>query len=159
MTQPYIGLTTEDEPIYFVDDISEYDQSDIDTSSSIITDSTMSTLESTEARSYFREVYGRMFPADTNLPVLLPTDNAEITRLELQHLSIKLRLDGNYWGPVREVLAPDTVTHRRKRVLDMVTLEGTWKGAGNVPRVSRCRLCQLGFVPAGAAQTVSECGV
>ncbi|KAJ1302021.1 hypothetical protein OPQ81_000856 [Rhizoctonia solani] len=124
MDQQYIDLTTEDDPIYFVDDITEYDGSDADTASSMVTDSTMSTLESTEARSYFREVYGRMFPADTNLPVLLPTDKAEVLRLELQHLSIKLALEGNYWGPVRQTLLAPT-THR-KRVLDLVTLEGTW---------------------------------
>ncbi|CUA71067.1 hypothetical protein RSOLAG22IIIB_04461 [Rhizoctonia solani] len=125
MSQPYIGLTTENDPIYYVDDITDYDGSeDGDTASSMATDRTMSTLESTEARSYFREVYGRMFPADTNLPVLLPTDNAGVVRLELQHLSIKLCLNGNYWGPVREaLLAP---TPHRKRVLDMVTLEGSW---------------------------------
>jgi hypothetical protein len=65
-----------------------------------------------------------MFPADTNLPILLPSDNSEVARLELQHLSIKLSLGGNYWGPVRQILlAP---TPHRKRVLDLVTLEGTW---------------------------------
>ncbi|CAE6458284.1 unnamed protein product [Rhizoctonia solani] len=124
MSQPYIGLTTEDGPIYYVDDITDYDGSEADTASSMVTDSTMSTLESTEARSYFREVYGRMFPADTSLPVLLPTDNAGVLRLELQHLSIKLALDGNYWGPVRQILL--TPTSHRKRVLDIVTLEGSW---------------------------------
>lgn len=124
MAQPYIDLTTENDPIYYVDDITDYDGSEADTGSTMVTDSTMSTLESTEARSYFREVYGRMFPADTNLPVLLPTDNAEVLRLELQHLSIKLALDGNYWGPVRQtLLAP---APHRKRVLDIVTLEGSW---------------------------------
>ncbi|KDN36730.1 hypothetical protein RSAG8_10659, partial [Rhizoctonia solani AG-8 WAC10335] len=124
MSQSHIDSATENDPIYFVDDITDYDGSEADTASSMITDSTMSTLETTEARSYFREVYGRMFPADTSLPVLLPTDNAGVLRLELQHLSIKLALDGNYWGPVREVLlAP---TPHRKRVLDMVSLEGSW---------------------------------
>ncbi|CAE6438265.1 unnamed protein product [Rhizoctonia solani] len=124
MTEPYIGLVTENVPIYYVDDITDYDGSEADTGSSMVTDSTMSTLESTEARSYFREVYGRMFPADTNLPVLLPTDNAEVLRLELQHLSIKLALNANYWGPTRQaLLAP---TSHRKRVLDIVTLEGSW---------------------------------
>ena len=67
-----------------------------------------------------------MFPADANLPVLLPTDNAEVKRLEMQHLSLKMMLEGNYYGPMQEALTPDTVTHRRRRVLDMVTLEGTW---------------------------------
>ncbi|EUC61009.1 methyltransferase domain protein [Rhizoctonia solani AG-3 Rhs1AP] len=124
MSHSPTGWTTEETPIYFVDDITDYDGSEADTASSMITDSTMSTLESTEARSYFREVYGRMFPADTNLPILLPTDNAEIVRLELQHLSIKLALNGNYWGPVQQaLLAP---TPHRKRVLDLVTLEGSW---------------------------------
>ncbi|KAF8601543.1 hypothetical protein BDV93DRAFT_475356 [Ceratobasidium sp. AG-I] len=126
MAEQYIGLTTEDDPVYYIDDLTSYAGSDMDTDSSTDTDSTMSTLESREAKSYFREVYGRIFPADANLPVLLPTDNAEVRRLEMQHLSLKMMLEGNYYGPMQEALAPDTVTHRRRRVLDMVTLEGTW---------------------------------
>lgn len=67
-----------------------------------------------------------MFPADTNLPVLLPTDKAGVLRLEQQHLSIRLMLGGNHWGPVRDVLEPDTIAGQRRRVLDLVTLEGSW---------------------------------
>ncbi|KAG9075905.1 hypothetical protein FS749_012370 [Ceratobasidium sp. UAMH 11750] len=126
MSEPYIGLTTEEEPIYFVDDITDYDGSDMDTASSGVTSSTMSTLESAEAHSYFREIYGRMFPADINVPLLMPTDSAEVLRLQKQHLSLKLMLEGNYYGPMREILAPDPRLRRRKRVLDLVTLEGTW---------------------------------
>lgn len=44
-------ITGEDSPIYLVDDITEYDDSDMDTASSVMTDTTMSTLESTEAQS------------------------------------------------------------------------------------------------------------
>ncbi|KAG8692178.1 hypothetical protein FRC08_009962 [Ceratobasidium sp. 394] len=126
MSEPYIGLTTEDEPIYFVDDITDYDGSDMDTASSGVTSSTMSTLESAEVHSYFREIYGRMFPADINVPLLMPTDSAEVLRLQKQHLSLKLMLEGNYYGPMRDVLAHDPRLRRRKRVLDLVTLEGTW---------------------------------
>ncbi|KAG9118721.1 hypothetical protein FRC07_006635 [Ceratobasidium sp. 392] len=124
MAQPYIGLTTENEPIYYVDDLTDDDGSDMDTISTTDTDSTMSTLQSTEVHSYFREVHGRMFPADINVPLLMPTDNAEVLRLQKQHLSLRLALEGNYFGPMREVLTPDP--RRRKRVLDLVTLEGTW---------------------------------
>ncbi|QRV81927.1 methyltransferase domain protein [Ceratobasidium sp. AG-Ba] len=124
MSQPYIGLTTESDPIYFVDDVTDYDPSDMDTASSVETSSTMSTLESGEVHSYFREVHGRMFPADTNVPMLMPTDSMEVRRLEKQHLSLKLMLEGNYFGPMREVLAPEP--GRRKRVLDLVTVEGCW---------------------------------
>ncbi|ELU45165.1 methyltransferase domain-containing protein [Rhizoctonia solani AG-1 IA] len=121
MSQPYIDLTTESDPIYYVDDITDYDGSEADTSS-IVTDSTMSTLESTEAR-YFREVYGRMFPADANLPVLLPSDNSTVTRLELQHLSIKLVLNGNYWGPVRQNLLAVQEMSREFPDVDFVSLD------------------------------------
>ncbi|KAG8747733.1 hypothetical protein FRC10_011862 [Ceratobasidium sp. 414] len=126
MSEPHIDLSTEDAPIYLVDDITDYDGSDMDTASSGGTNSTMSTLESAEVHSYFREIYGRMFPADINVPLLMPTDNAEVLRLQKQHLSLKLMLEGNYYGPMGEVLAPDPRLHRRKRVLDLVTLEGTW---------------------------------
>ncbi|KAG9099574.1 hypothetical protein FRC06_005137 [Ceratobasidium sp. 370] len=119
MSEPYLGHSTEDEPIYFVDDITDYDGSDMDTASSADTRSTMSTLESAEVHSYFREIYGRMFPADTNVPLLMPTDNQEVPRLQKQHLSLKLMLEGNYYGPMREVLAPDPHLHRRKRVYDL----------------------------------------
>lgn len=66
-----------------------------------------------------------MFPIDENIPFLFPTDNAEVRRLELQHKVLKLVLGGNYFGPVQEMLAASQ-DGRRKRVLDLLTADGTW---------------------------------
>ncbi|KAG8691870.1 hypothetical protein FRC11_007229 [Ceratobasidium sp. 423] len=74
---------------------------------------------------YFQEINGRMFPIDENIPTLFPTDYAEVRRLELQHLELKILLQGNYLGPVKEVLA-ENESGRRKRVLDLITADGTW---------------------------------
>ena len=73
---------------------------------------------------FFRTVYGRAYPADTNVPPFLPLDGGEAVRLELQHFYLKLLIQSNYFGPVRTVLAHDPL--RRKRVLDLCTSEGTW---------------------------------
>ncbi|QRW10702.1 methyltransferase domain protein [Ceratobasidium sp. AG-Ba] len=126
MPQENAEFLMDDGCLYFVDDASDYDYSDADTASIAGTSSTMSTLESVEARSYFREVDGRMFPADSNVPLLLPIDNDEVRRLEKQHLILKLILEEDYLGPMREVLVLNPMLERRKRVLDLVTLDGSW---------------------------------
>ncbi|KAG9126850.1 hypothetical protein FRC07_001707 [Ceratobasidium sp. 392] len=118
----------ESDTIYFVDDFQD-DDSDMDsvhTTTSDVTDHTMSTLTSAAASEYFRVVNGRMFPLDENLPFLFPADQAEVHRLDIQHEGIKLLLKGNYYGPVREVLGDPQPDGRRKRVLDLITGEGTW---------------------------------
>lgn len=74
---------------------------------------------------YFQRLNGRMFPRDENMPIALPTDDGEVKRLTLQHIQLKLFLGGNFVGPVREILAPDT-HGRQKKVLDLITAEGTW---------------------------------
>lgn len=65
-----------------------------------------------------------MFPLDQNAPKLFPTDQVEVGRLNIQHAVLKLLLNGNYYGPVREALAE--TSERRKRVLDLLTAEGNW---------------------------------
>ncbi|KAG8690547.1 hypothetical protein FRC09_011943, partial [Ceratobasidium sp. 395] len=84
----------------------------------------MTTIGSDEAGEYFREVFGRRFHADVNLPLAFPVDNEELLRQDLQHASLKLLLEGNQWGPVAECLAP--TRGRRRRVLDICTRSGTW---------------------------------
>ncbi|CAE6446319.1 unnamed protein product, partial [Rhizoctonia solani] len=114
-------------PIYFIND--SQDDSEIDsvytTTSSGLTEHTMSTLTSDAASEYFQEVYGRMFPVDENVPFLFPTDDAELRRLKLQHISLKLVFGSNYFGPTRSVLL-EVPSGRRKRVLDLFTADGTW---------------------------------
>lgn len=66
-----------------------------------------------------------MFPVDENIPPLFPTDFAEVRRLELQHLGLKLLFRSNYFGPAKEVLV-ENPGGRRKRVLDLLTGEGAW---------------------------------
>ena len=53
MAGQYIGSTTENDPIYHINDLASYAESDLDTESSTGTDNTMSTLESREANSRF----------------------------------------------------------------------------------------------------------
>ncbi|EUC66796.1 methyltransferase domain protein [Rhizoctonia solani AG-3 Rhs1AP] len=114
-------------PIYLIND--SQDDSDIGsvytTTSSGLTEHTMSTLTSDAASEYFQEVYGRMFPVDENIPFLFPADDAELRRLKLQHLSLKLVFGSNYFGPARSVLL-EVPSGRRKHVLDLFTADGTW---------------------------------
>ncbi|CAE6422870.1 unnamed protein product [Rhizoctonia solani] len=120
-------LESDDALVYLVDDCQDYD-SDMDsihTTSSEATVHTMSTLTSDAVIDYFHEINGRMFPTDENIPALFPTDHAEVHRLELQHLELKVLLKGNYFGPAKEVLEWNE-GERRKRVLDLLTADGTW---------------------------------
>ncbi|KAJ1305287.1 hypothetical protein OPQ81_000311 [Rhizoctonia solani] len=114
-------------PVYFVNDTQEDDGiSDIESSvPSDYTDETMSTLASEEAIEYFQQLNGRMFPKDENMPIAIPTDAAELKRLMLQHIQLKIFLGANYIGPVREMLSPNT-DGREKKVLDLITAEGSW---------------------------------
>lgn len=65
-----------------------------------------------------------MFPQDQNAPLLFPTDNVDAQRLGFQHAALKCILKGNYFGPVKDVLSE--TSDRRKRVLDLITAEGSW---------------------------------
>ncbi|KAF8609706.1 hypothetical protein BDV93DRAFT_518467 [Ceratobasidium sp. AG-I] len=115
----------EDTPVYYVNGF-EDDWSDthsIKTITSGVSDNTMSTLTSEEASEYFQQIHGRAFPlAQTHL--FLPMDDAEVQRLDSQHIALKLILNGNYYGPVKEVLSE--TGDRRKRALDLFTAEGNW---------------------------------
>ncbi|CUA76737.1 hypothetical protein RSOLAG22IIIB_02207 [Rhizoctonia solani] len=139
-----------DNPVYFVDDCQD-DDSDMDsvhTGVSELTVHTMSTLTSDAVTEYFQEINGRMFPIDENIPTLFPTDHAEVRRLELQHLELKVLLKGNYFGPVKEVLA-ENASGRRKRVLDLITADGTWvrEMAAEFPHVDFTSVDTVPLVP------------
>ncbi|CAE6521472.1 unnamed protein product [Rhizoctonia solani] len=137
-------------PIYFVNDLQ--DDSEIGsvyaTTTSGVTEHTMSTLTSDAASEYFQEIYGRRFPIDENVPLLFPTDDAEVRRLKLQHLSLKLVFGSNYFGPMREVLTEDP-SGRRKRVLDLFTADGTWvrEMAAEFPQVDFTSVDIVPLVP------------
>ncbi|QRV76243.1 methyltransferase domain protein [Ceratobasidium sp. AG-Ba] len=140
-----------DSPVYLVDDFQEED-SDMDsvhTHTTGFTEHTMSTLTSDAALEYFQEVNGRMFPLDENLPFLFPADNAEVHRLEIQHEAVKILLKGNYYGPVREVLGDLDPDGRRKRVLDLITGEGSWvrEMAAEFPHVDFTSVDNTPLVP------------
>ncbi|KAG8741170.1 hypothetical protein FRC10_003215 [Ceratobasidium sp. 414] len=113
-------------PIVYPDSDYTDDFSDVDSDGSDTTARSMSTLSSVEVSSFFREVYGRAYPADQNIPSFVPLDISEAIRLELQHHYLKLLIQSNYFGPVATHLAPDPSTVRRKRVLDIFTADGTW---------------------------------
>ncbi|KAG8744030.1 hypothetical protein FRC10_010919 [Ceratobasidium sp. 414] len=114
-------------PVYYVDDINSDDErSDPEMySASSIGSQSADTLASSDVHDFFQEAHGRMFPADNNVAISLPTDSVEVQRCAQQHRALKLLLESNYWGPVDEVLAP-TQGLQRKKVLDMMTAEGTW---------------------------------
>ena len=65
-----------------------------------------------------------MFPLDQNTPHLFPTDQAEVRRLDIQHAILRVLLNGNYYGPVQDMLAE--ACDRRRRILDLFTAEGNW---------------------------------
>ncbi|KDN37332.1 hypothetical protein RSAG8_10220, partial [Rhizoctonia solani AG-8 WAC10335] len=125
----------------------EDDFSDIDSDSSDVTTRSMSTLNSVEVNSYFREVYGRAYPADRNIPAFVPLDNGEAARLEMQHHYMKLLIGSNYFGPVGEILQPHPT--RKKRVLDLFTTDGTWaqEMATEFPHVDFVSLDMIPLVP------------
>ncbi|QRV97137.1 methyltransferase domain protein [Ceratobasidium sp. AG-Ba] len=95
--------------VYFVNDhvaeplqCIESDESD---SMSTCSTHSASTITSSQVSDFYQEKFGRVFPVDDNLPVLL-----------------QLLLGSNYFGPFRQVM--EHVPH--PRVLDIRTKEGTW---------------------------------
>lgn len=133
----------------------DHDFSDIDSDSSDTTVHTMSTLGSVEVSSFFREVYGRAYPADANVPPFLPLDDGEAIRQELQHHYLKLMIQSNYFGPVRSVLALDPL--RQKRALDLCTVDGTWvqEMAVEFPHVEFVSLDVIPLVPHNARANIT----
>lgn len=127
--------------VYFVNDnVNEqvqYVDSDTDSMSTCSTHSA-STITSSEisgiinisccgrflidALDFYQERYGRVFPMDENIPVVLPIDEPEHERLQKQHQYLKLLRGSNYFGPVKELM--DRTPH--PKVLDIRTQQGTW---------------------------------
>ncbi|KAF8594694.1 hypothetical protein BDV93DRAFT_549114 [Ceratobasidium sp. AG-I] len=139
----------EDAPIYYVNDF-EDDQSDvhsISTATSEITDYSMSTLTSEEASEYFQQIHGRGFPLAQGGPLFFPTDHAEVQRSNFLHPALKRILNGNYYGPVKDVLSE--TAERRKRVLDLPTAEGNWvrEVAAEFPHVDFISVDTIPLVP------------
>ena len=73
---------------------------------------------------YFQQIHGRAYPLAHSAPLCFPTDDVEVQRLDFVHPALKLALNGNYYGPVKDVLSE--ASERRKRVLDLPTAEGNW---------------------------------
>ncbi|KAG9127705.1 hypothetical protein FRC07_010628 [Ceratobasidium sp. 392] len=48
------------------------------------------------------------------------------TQVHDHHRVMKMLLGSNYWGPVQQVLAPTPGEIERKKVLDIITVEGSW---------------------------------
>ena len=134
---------SEDTPVYFVNDFDDdwSDAHSTTTTTSGFTDHSMITLTSEEASGtplpfmptfrltriyleYFQQIHGRAFPLAPNAPIFFPTDDIEVQRLDSVFPVLKLILNGNYYGPVKDVLSE--TTERRKRVLDLPTFEGNW---------------------------------
>lgn len=104
-------------------EFSPYD-TDSDTAS-LCSQHSASTLSTQEARGYFQEVGGRLYPVDPELPIFMPQDGQETQRLDREHVALKLVLGCNYVGPVASHLRHDPLAPR-KRVLDIGTQQGTW---------------------------------
>lgn len=71
---------------------------------------------------FVEERYGRVFPTDHNIPVVMPIDEPEHDRLQKTHQFLKLLVGSNYWGPVREIM--QRTPH--PKVLDIRTESGVW---------------------------------
>ncbi|CEL58666.1 hypothetical protein RSOLAG1IB_08729 [Rhizoctonia solani AG-1 IB] len=111
--------------VYFVNDnVNEqlqYVDSDSDTMSTCSTHSA-STITSSEVSDFYQERFGRVFPMDDNIPVVLPIDEPEHDRLEKLHQCYKLLAGSNYFGPLKDHMARTS----HPKVLDIRTQQGTW---------------------------------
>ncbi|KAF8600166.1 S-adenosyl-L-methionine-dependent methyltransferase [Ceratobasidium sp. AG-I] len=111
--------------VYFVNDnVAEhalYADSDSDSMSTCSSQSAR-TITSSEVSDFYQERFGRVFPLDDNIPVVMPIDEPEHERLSKQHRYLKLLVGSNYFGPFREVM--QRTPH--PRVLDIRTQEGSW---------------------------------
>ncbi|KAF8609757.1 hypothetical protein BDV93DRAFT_551251 [Ceratobasidium sp. AG-I] len=147
---------SDDTPVYYVNDF-EDDWSDthsIGTATSGFTDHSMSTLTSEEASEYFQQIHGRAFPLAQNVPLVFPTDHIEVQRLDLQHTALKRVLNGNYYGPVKDVLSE--TADRRKRALDLITAEGNWvrEMAAEFPHVDFTSVDTVPLVPHSQSRNI-----
>lgn len=75
--------------------------------------------------AFFRVEYGRAFPAYEELPIALPADMEEISRLQIQHDGIKKLVGGALDATIAAQLAPSS-DGRRRCVLDVRTQAGIW---------------------------------
>jgi len=111
--------------VYYVTDAvpeqAMYAESDSDSMSTCSSQSAR-TITSSEVSDFYQERFGRVFPLDDNIPVVLPIDEPEHERLSKQHRYLKLLVGSNHFGPFREVME----RHTRPRVLDIRTQEGSW---------------------------------
>ncbi|KAF8603866.1 hypothetical protein BDV93DRAFT_523015 [Ceratobasidium sp. AG-I] len=115
----------QDNPLASQDSFSSYDtDTDTDTSS-IFSQHSASTLSSRDARGYFQEIDGRLYPVDPEIPIWMPQDEDELHRLDHEHMAIKLVVGGNYLGPTAAHLRYEPGVPR-KRVLDVGTQQGSW---------------------------------
>ncbi|KAF8609774.1 hypothetical protein BDV93DRAFT_518528 [Ceratobasidium sp. AG-I] len=147
---------SEDAPVYYVNDF-EGDWSDthsINTTTSGFTNHSMSTLASEEASEYFQQIHGRTFPLAQSAPLAFPTDDVEVQRLDVVHIAMKLVLNGNYYGPVKDVLSE--TGDRRKRALDLPTTEGNWvrEMAAEFPHVDFTSVDTVPLVPHAQSRNI-----
>ncbi|CAG8666510.1 24601_t:CDS:2 [Cetraspora pellucida] len=66
------------------------------------------------SKNIFRSVHGRRFHNDVNSKYILPNDDEEVDRLQLQHFLYRTIWNGNYSAPVAEILE-----HGNCNVLDV----------------------------------------
>ncbi|KAG8695090.1 hypothetical protein FRC09_009399 [Ceratobasidium sp. 395] len=114
--------------VWLVDPELESKDYETDYASTSDTDSsvdTLATIESTDMPTFFRIEYGRAFSSYEGIPMVLPTDSAEIRRLRTQHLAVKLVTRGTLDEAISTHLAPN-VDGRQKNVLDVRTQTGMW---------------------------------
>ncbi|CAE6431933.1 unnamed protein product [Rhizoctonia solani] len=132
--------------VHGTSDFSPYD-TDSDTAS-VCSHNSASTLCSQEARAYFQEVDGRLYPVDPAIPIFMPQDERETRRLDHEHIALKLVMGRNYVGPVASHLQYEPAAPR-KRVLDIGTQQGTWvqEMASEFPHVE---FVSLDFSPMAA---------
>ncbi|CAE6416121.1 unnamed protein product [Rhizoctonia solani] len=129
MATPYYDEETEGMVYHthpeFEEDSYDYDDWDMQTTSSSSTVRTTSTITSDQLGDFFREAHGRLYPLDENLPLTYPVDDIEVLRHKMQHQGLKALVHSNYIGPVREVLRPRE-DGSRPRILDIRTCDGSW---------------------------------
>ncbi|KAF8609664.1 hypothetical protein BDV93DRAFT_540884 [Ceratobasidium sp. AG-I] len=139
---------SEDAPIYYVNDFEDdSDAHSISTTTSGSTNQSMSILTSEEASEYFQQIHGRVFPLAPNTPLFFPTNDVEVQRLDFLHAAVKRVLNGNYYGPVKDVLSE--TGDRRERALDWITGEGNWvrEMAAEFPHVDFTSVDNIPLVP------------
>ncbi|KAG9084965.1 hypothetical protein FRC07_013498, partial [Ceratobasidium sp. 392] len=86
---------------------------------------TMSTIESTDAPTFFRIEFGRAFPAYEGIPMVLPADGGEIRRLRIQHLAVQL-VSRETLGEIISAHLSSNGDGRQIRILDVRTQTGMW---------------------------------